>query len=208
MIKSYMLKLAGIIVVGSAAGITNWAIQPPLKLHLDEMDEASGTVVLPTQPKQNQPKQAQPERPESDPVNEFDESDAPEVVLEPETSTTIVLKREITLDQARMLFENGLADFVDARPAKEFEDGHILGAYNVAPDAFTRGTPAVIDFFEEDRRIVVYCSGGDCHDSHVVVEQMMLIRPELTLMHVFVDGYPAWTDAGLPTDIGPDPLAE
>jgi len=207
MIKSYMLKLAGIIVVGSAAGITNWAIQPPLKLHLDEMDEASGTVVLPTKPKQAQPSQVQPNQTQDNPAVGNDEQAAPDDA-DSGSGTTIVLKREITLDQARMLFENGLADFVDARPAKEFEDGHILGAYNVAPDAFTRGTPAVIDFFEEGRRIVVYCSGGDCHDSHVVVEQMMLIRPELTLMHVFVDGYPAWTDAGLPTDIGPDPLAE
>ena len=170
------------------------------------MDEASGTVVLPTKPKQAQPSQVQPNQTQDNPAVDNDEQAVPDDA-DSGSGTTIVLKREITLDQARMLFENGLADFVDARPAKEFEDGHILGAYNVAPDAFTRGTPAVIDFFEEGRRIVVYCSGGDCHDSHVVVEQMMLIRPELTLMHVFVDGYPAWTDAGLPTDIGPDPLA-
>ena len=203
MFKSYLLKLTGIIVVASAAGITNWAINPPLKLHLDEMDEASGTVVLPVKPKQ----QTSP-----DPVDEQSaspvEQTTPDDVIEPKVSTTIHLKREITLEQAQMLFENGLADFVDARPADEYEDGHIATAYNIPPDAFYNGTPAVIDFFDESRRIVVYCAGGDCHDSHVVVEQIMLIRPELTLVHVFTDGYPAWTAAGLPTDIGPDPLAE
>ncbi len=190
-----MLRFAGIVVVASAAGITHSLINEPLKLHLDELPEGKGTVEIPAKAKAKPAQTVEPEQ--VDPI-------------EPGTqdSTTIVLKREITLDQARMLFENGLADFIDARPKADYVNGHILGAYNVPPASFNEGTPAVIDFFDEDRRVVVYCIGGDCHDSHVVVEQMMLIRPELVLLHVFTDGYTAWTKAGLPTDTGPDPLAE
>jgi len=191
-----MLKFAGIIVVASAAGITHSLINDPIKLKLDEMDESQGTVVLP--PKTNGTKPETVSTPKPDTANE----------PESQTPKPIVLKREITLDQARMLFENGLADFIDARPKEDYEKGHILGAYHVAPTSFDEGTPPVIDFFEEDRRVVVYCTGGDCHDSHIVVQKMMETRPELVLLHVFVDGYPAWTEAGLPTDSGPDPLAE
>lgn len=194
--KSYLLRLIAILVVASAAGITHSLIVEPLKLKLDEIPEEQGTIVLP-------PKATTADPIETATPEQADPSESPI-----DTPTTIVLKREITLDQARMLYENGLADFIDARPKKDYEQGHILGAYNVPPDAFQTGTPAVIDFFEEDRRVVVYCTGGDCHDSHVVIEQMMAIRPELVLLHVFTDGYPAWTQAGLPTDTGPDPLAE
>ncbi|MCA9272261.1 MAG: rhodanese-like domain-containing protein [Phycisphaerales bacterium] len=198
MFKAYLLKFAGILVVGSAAGITHWAVEPPLKLHLDEIADDAGTVVIPSKPKQDTPESA----------SNQDEQTQPEDVAEPGAGSSIVLKREITLDQAKTLFENNLADFVDARPPDKYEDGHIDGAYSVPPDAFYNGTPAVIDFFDVERPIVVYCTGGDCHDSHVVVEQIMLIRPELVRVHVFTDGYPAWTGAGLATDIGPDPLAE
>ena len=191
-----MLKFAGIIVVASAAGITHSLINDPIKLTLDEMDESQGTVILKPKSTETKPETIQ--------------SPKQETVVEPDaqTPTTIVLKREITLDQARMLFENGLADFVDARSKEIYEEGHILGAYQIAPASFDVSTPAVIDFFDPERRIVVYCTGGDCHDSHIVVQKIMETRPELVLLHVFVDGYPAWTEAGLPTDSGPDPLAE
>lgn len=188
-----MLKFAGIIVVASAAGITHSLINEPIKLTLAPMPAGTGTVVI-------------PQKPVTTPDNDPAETDL--IAPESQNGTTVVLQREITLDQARMLFENGLADFVDSRPKEDYEKGHILGAYNVAPTSFDIGTPPVIDFFEEDRRVVVYCTGGDCHDSHIVVQKMMETRPELVLLHVFTDGYPAWTEAGLPTDTGPDPLAE
>lgn len=202
MFKSYLLKLAGIVVVGSAVGITHSLVSEPLKLTLDEIDEQAGTVVIP--PKAGDSSDT-PTR--NDNVDEPSQTD-PTTQDGPAGGMTVVLKREITLDQARLLFENGLADFVDARTKDKYEEGHILGAYHIAPTSFDTGTPAVIDFFDPERRIVVYCTGGDCHDSHVVVEQIMLIRPDLSLVHVFTDGYPAWTEAGLPTDTGPDPLAE
>lgn len=188
---SYLLKLAGIIVVASAAGITHSLINGPLDLELAPIPEGAGTVVIPPKPVE----------PTDEPPAEATDSDNTNI-------ETLVLEREITLDQARLLFEHRMANFVDARTKEKYESGHILDANSIPPDAFTRGTPPVVDFFEEDRPVVVYCDGGDCHDSHVVIEQIQLIRPELVLVHVFTDGYPAWTNAGLPTDTGPDPLAE
>ena len=188
---SYLLKLAGILVVASAAGITHSLINGPLDLQLDEIPEDQQTLMIPPKPVETT----------DEPIIEA--TDPGDTNIE-----TVVLKREITLEQARLLYEHGMADFIDARPKGRYELGHITGAYNVPPDAFTRGTPAVVDFLDVERPVVVYCDGGDCYDSHVVIEQMMAIRPELVRLHVFTDGYPAWTAAGLATDTLPDPLAE
>lgn len=196
--KGFLLRFFGILVVASAAGITHSVISGPIKTELDEIPEGKGEITIPplTRPETSHESTGTPET--------AGENALPEV----SDAEKLVLKREITLEQARLLHEHGLADFIDARTKDKYELGHIPGAFNVPPDAFTRGTPAVVDFLDEDRPVVVYCTGGDCHDSHVVIEQMMLIRPELVRLHVFTDGYPAWTGAGLPTDAGADPLAE
>ena len=126
----------------------------------------------------------------------------------PQTDGPIVLDQtDIDLNTARRLFEAGAADFIDARPAAEYEAGHIEGAMLITPDMLREGVPAAIDFLMPDRPIVVYCGGGDCHDSHLVVERLQSLF-NFTRTHVFTGGYPEWEAAGLPTRTGPDPIAE
>lgn len=196
--KGFLLRFFGILVVASAAGITHSVIAGPIKTELAPLPEGAGNIVIP----QGKGDPGSPTEPQG---SEPTEPEGSAGVTNPQN---LVLEREITLEQARLLFEHSLADFIDARTKDKYELGHIPGAFNVPPDAFTRGTPPVVDFLDVERPVVVYCTGGDCHDSHVVIEQMMLIRPELVRLHVFTDGYPAWTGAGLPTDTSPDPLAE
>ena len=196
--KGFLLRFFGILVVASAAGITHSVISGPIKTELAPLPEGAGTIAIPQGPSGPRA-QSEEAKPIADTIEQPPSGTSPQ---------NLVLEREITLDQARLLYEHSLADFIDARPKAQYEEGHIPGAFNVPPDAFTRGTPPVVDFLDVERPVVVYCAGGDCHDSHVVIEQMMLIRPELVRLHVFTDGYPAWTGAGLATDTSPDPLAE
>ena len=199
--KSYLIKTIGIIMVASLAGVTHFALGE--KIRFVDISATTNTIPLGSG---DTAETTAPPPPTSDvapatPVDEMPIGEGNQEVL--------VLEREITTEQAKILFDRGLAQFLDARPKAEFEEGHILGANHLAPSSFESGTPVIVDFLDENMLVVVYCSGGDCIDSHIVTEDLSLIRPELAnIIHIYTDGYSAWTDAGLATDIGPDPLAE
>ena len=44
--------------------------------------------------------------------------------------------------------------------------------------------------------IIVYCSGGDCHDSRLVANALLTLG--FSNVSVFTDGWEAWSAAGLP----------
>lgn len=125
------------------------------------------------------------------------------------TSQTITLDSlEIDLATARVLHENQMATFVDARLTEQFEAGHIADAMNISPSMLEENASLfVLDVIDPELPIVIYCGGGDCDDSHRVAELLQDLRG-FEQTHVFVDGFPAWEQAGLPTSSGPDPWAE
>jgi rhodanese-related sulfurtransferase/uncharacterized membrane protein YphA (DoxX/SURF4 family) len=58
---------------------------------------------------------------------------------------------------------------VDARPDVFFEDGHIAGAINLPSGEFKKVYPARETALKAAKRIIVYCDGGGCESSAVVV---------------------------------------
>lgn len=121
--------------------------------------------------------------------------------------------REISVElayafMAQGLTEFGMADFIDARRGDEYEEGHIAGSFNIPPRAFSGQTPAAIQsqdhLVPDGRAVIIYCNGGDCDASHLVAQYL----EEMQFPYVFImtDGYPAWVDAGYPTEAGPDPF--
>ncbi|MBS0195226.1 MAG: rhodanese-like domain-containing protein [Planctomycetes bacterium] len=111
-------------------------------------------------------------------------------------------KGDITLAQARELFSKKAA-FADARNRKDYDAGHVEGAWHMPLEDFSGGSPEAAQFLNKTDPIVVYCTGGDCHASHDVV--IMLEAMGFTRCYVMVDGYPAWQQAGYETSTGPGP---
>lgn len=91
--------------------------------------------------------------------------------------------------------ELGLATVIDARTAEEYADGHISTAISLPVDLFSKGRPEALDDIPLDANIIVYCDGLDCGSSSIVAEQLRLYGYEI--VRVFVDGYPAWLEAGM-----------
>ncbi len=117
-------------------------------------------------------------------------------------ATSFPEKGDITLAQARELFMKKAA-FADARSRKDYDAGHVEGAWHMPLEGFSGGSPEASQFLNKTEPIVVYCSGGDCHASHDVV--IMLEAMGFTRCYVMVDGYPAWQQAGYETSTGPGP---
>jgi rhodanese-related sulfurtransferase len=115
---------------------------------------------------------------------------------------------EISTEDAEGLFRQGRL-FLDARRTSVYTDGHIPGARSF-PVWESDIANRVKAFFEEgggDRDqnapIVIYCSGGDCEDSHMLAEKLYMVGFNNLL--VYKDGFPAWQKRGLPAVKGGKP---
>ena len=112
---------------------------------------------------------------------------------------------EIGTDDAKQLFgEKRL--FLDARRTTVYADGHIPGARSF-PIWESDIADRVKFFYEEgldqNAPIVIYCSGGDCEDSHMLAEKLYMVGFNNLL--VYKDGFPGWQKRGLPAVKGPKP---
>jgi rhodanese-related sulfurtransferase len=112
---------------------------------------------------------------------------------------------EIDGDAAAQLHRQGVV-FLDARRSSVYKEGHIQGARSF-PVWESDIDARVKTFFEEghDQRapIVVYCSGGDCEDSHMLSEKLYFVGFDNAL--VYKGGFPDWQKRGLPVSKGDQP---
>ncbi|HTR61266.1 MAG TPA: rhodanese-like domain-containing protein [Candidatus Binataceae bacterium] len=104
----------------------------------------------------------------------------------------------LSLDQFRRDVDDKNTLILDARAAPFYAQGHVPGALNLSRDDFAadyRRLKAALDA-SRDKQIVVYCSGGDCHDSRMVASALLSLG--FSKVQVFTDGWTGWTQAGLP----------
>lgn len=90
--------------------------------------------------------------------------------------------------------------FLDARRTSVYEQGHIAGARSM-PVWESDIDERVNQLYEErsDPReqalpVVIYCSGGDCEDSHMLAQKLWGIQ--FNNLYVYKDGFPDWQKRG------------
>jgi rhodanese-related sulfurtransferase len=106
----------------------------------------------------------------------------------------------VSLDEFRPAVEHKDDLIIDARSSHYYQTGHVPGAINLARDDFARDYIRLRASLEKskDAPIIVYCSGGDCHDSKMVAQALTSLG--FSQVRVFTGGWDAWTAAGLPTE--------
>lgn len=117
----------------------------------------------------------------------------------PETREPI----ETGLAIVRRLYAANAAVFVDARTAGEYAEGHIAGALHLSFDDVFRDPALAKSLGDRGLPIVTYCGGGDCDLSRNLAFSLIDAGHKRVL--VFLDGLPAWEQAGLPVRKGPQP---
>jgi len=104
---------------------------------------------------------------------------------------------EITGEAAAWLHARG-ALFLDARRSKDFAQGHVAGARSFPVWESEVVRERVGELVAEGRDpslpVVLYCSGGDCEDSHMLAQTLFGAGFENLL--VYRDGYPDWVKRG------------
>ena len=108
----------------------------------------------------------------------------------------------IGLEEFHSAVDSKSALILDARPAVFFERGHVPGALSLARDDFAHDYRHLAGLLQtaHDKPIIVYCSGGDCHDSRLVANALLSLG--FSNVSVFTGGWEAWAAAGLPASTG------
>ena len=115
---------------------------------------------------------------------------------------------EIAYAEVVALHDKG-ALFLDARRTSVYEEGHIPGArpFSVWESDIDQKVNGLFNERSDPRAqnepIVVYCSGGDCEDSHMLAQKLWGIQ--FNNVYVSKDGFPDWQAHGAPVHTGAKP---
>jgi rhodanese-related sulfurtransferase len=115
---------------------------------------------------------------------------------------------EIHGDDVEALHKKGIL-FLDARRTSVYEQGHIPGSrpFSVWESDVDEKVNKLFaersDPRDQNLPIVIYCSGGDCEDSHMLAQKLWGIQ--FNNIYVYKDGFPDWQERGLPVHTGPAP---
>jgi rhodanese-related sulfurtransferase len=115
---------------------------------------------------------------------------------------------DITGEDAVALHARGVL-FLDARRTSVYEEGHIAGArsFPVWESDIDDRVNALYgersDPEEQNRPIVIYCSGGACEDSHMLAQKLWGIQ--FNNVYVYKDGFPDWQKRGGAVKTGGQP---
>jgi len=115
---------------------------------------------------------------------------------------------EIHGDDVEYLHSKGVL-FLDARRTSVYEQGHVPGAraFSVWESDIDEKVNKLYaersDPKDQNLPIVIYCSGGDCEDSHMLAQKLWGIQ--FNNIYVYKDGFPDWQKRGLPIHTGSNP---
>ena len=113
---------------------------------------------------------------------------------------------EISGDEVAMLHGRSSVLFIDARRSNVYRDGHISGARSIAvweSDADDKVRGLFAEGRDQSAPVVIYCSGGECEDSHMLGEKLYKVGFDNVL--VYKDGFPDWQKRGLSVSKGDAP---
>jgi rhodanese-related sulfurtransferase len=111
---------------------------------------------------------------------------------------------EISGDDVAWLVARGVL-ILDARRTKDHEQGHIALARSFPvweSDIDSRVTALVGEGRDGAIPVVLYCSGGDCEDSHMLAQK--LFGAGFNNLLVYRDGWPDWQKRGGKSATGPE----
>jgi rhodanese-related sulfurtransferase len=108
----------------------------------------------------------------------------------------------VGLYEIRAAVEANKALILDARSSVYYQQGHVPGALNLARDNFGADYLRLKSNLDKSRdtQVIVYCSGGECHDSKMLAQALMTLG--MSNVAVFSGGWEQWTAAHLPEDRG------
>jgi len=117
------------------------------------------------------------------------------LIASPEDFAVSTKAELIRIEDARRLFDEGRAVFIDARSREIFVRQHIEGALNIEP---TSNVANLGWLSQTDSYLITYASSTTQGQAGVVADR--LIEMGCTNVYVLRGGFEAWLEAGLPIE--------
>jgi rhodanese-related sulfurtransferase len=131
----------------------------------------------------------------SHPLPLFENPSEPGIQTIPVGSIGVTELKKLSADRATAV--------IDVRPYDFFANGHVPGARNI-PLADLQMNPAeALAKLATDRetKLAIYCSDSTCPAAEAAAR--ILMRHGFSHVVVFIGGWRAWTEAGLPVEMTP-----
>ena len=112
---------------------------------------------------------------------------------------------EISPDSVELLHRRK-ALFLDARRSSVYAQGHIPGARSFPvweSDIDARVKALFEEGLDQSAPVVIYCSGGNCEDSHMLAQKLYMVGFDNVL--IYRDGFPDWQKRRHPVTTGENP---
>jgi rhodanese-related sulfurtransferase len=106
--------------------------------------------------------------------------------------------KAIDFEEAKAVFKQGSAVWVDARSESSYNYGHVPGAINIPSSDFDRAYARESGRLPRTGAIVVYCESSDCDQAEHVLEKLVG-RGYRNLVH-YRQGWTSWETAGMPQE--------
>ena len=107
---------------------------------------------------------------------------------------------DISIDDAKNMFLQKSAVFMDARPYDDYEKGHIKGARSLPWNEVDQKFMQVTQDMSPDMPVITYCDGETCELSHNLA--LFLIDVGFSNVRVLINGWTLWQKKDLPTETG------
>ena len=105
----------------------------------------------------------------------------------------------VELKEAKRLFKEKAAIFLDSRSAGDYRDSHIQGALGLPLISLVQDrTLAGRIIPDKNRLYIIYCSGEGCDLSAELAKE--LITLDYPNVKVLGEGYPGWAEAKYPVE--------
>jgi len=102
------------------------------------------------------------------------------------------------IDMMDLYLSSG-ALFVDARSVEDYKAGHIPRAFNLPLGQANDDIYEFMDKYPLNTKIITYCTGVKCHDSHELAE--ILSDYNYSDVTVYAKGFDEWKEKGRPVEI-------
>jgi rhodanese-related sulfurtransferase len=106
----------------------------------------------------------------------------------------------VDLAEAKTIADAQSRVILDARPAADYEAGHLPGAFTLPQTDIDTFFGPLMPLLAFDAPVMTYCSSKDCDEALLLTEQLR--ERGVTSVVLFVEGFKAWKDAGYPVEGG------